>query len=93
MVLAEVFRGPDAEKLAAGPVQQELRQDFELPAYILRTKDFPTHKIVLNNPPGGVRTHDEAAVLVGNEKDVASIDIREQGQEASSQSARLSPRT
>ena len=40
MVLARVFRGPQAEKMALALVK-ELRNEFHLPAYILRTKDYP----------------------------------------------------
>ena len=40
MVLARVFRGVDAERMALALVK-ELRTEHNLPAYILRTKDFP----------------------------------------------------
>lgn len=81
MVLAKVFRGPDSEKMAL-VLCKELRQDFGLPAYILRSKEFPMKSYIRGTPvqapsetlksaikqPEQVRTHDEAAVLVGNEK-------------------------
>lgn len=81
MVLAKTFRGPDAEKFALALVQ-ELRSEFGLPAYILRTKDFANRSLVRNIPPTApanlqrplltepekYRTYDESAVLVGNEK-------------------------
>lgn len=79
MVLAKTFRGPDAERFALALVL-ELRHDFGLPAYILRTKDFPRRSNIRNVPPTAaaeqmkaelgmperVRSLDEAAVLVGN---------------------------
>jgi hypothetical protein len=88
MILAKVFRGPDAEKMALA-LCLELRNDFGLPAYILRTKDFPMHSLIRGTPPTApsvtmravikqpeaVRTHDEAAVLVGNEKTLAATEI------------------
>ena len=40
MVLARVFRGADAERMALALVK-ELRNEYHLPAYILRTKDYP----------------------------------------------------
>ncbi len=81
MVMAKTFRGPDAERYALALVL-ELRRDYGLPAYILRTKDFPKLSNIRNVPPTApayidrphltdpekVRTYDEAAVLVGNEK-------------------------
>jgi hypothetical protein len=81
MVLAKTFRGPDAERMALA-LTQELRRDFHLPAYILRTKDFPMKSMIRGVPPTAprdqmvakikmperVRTVDEAAVLVGDEK-------------------------
>ncbi len=66
MVMAKTFRGPDSEKMALA-LCKELRDDFGLPSYILRTGD-------LANLAGGVRVHDEAAVLVGNEKTLAATD-------------------
>jgi hypothetical protein len=61
---------------------KELRQDFNLPAYILRSKEFPMKSYIRGVPvqapsetmkaaikqPEQVRIHDEAAVLVGDEK-------------------------
>jgi hypothetical protein len=81
MVLARVFRGPDAERMALALVK-ELRNEHRLPAYILRTKDFPGKSLMRGTPPTvpsnvmtpdikmpeKIRTFDEAAVLVGNEK-------------------------
>ena len=81
MVLAKTFRGPDAERSALALVL-ELRNEYQLPAYILRTKDFPRTSNIRNVPPTApagvdrarladperVRSYDEAAVLVGNEK-------------------------
>ena len=88
MVMAKVFRGPDAERMALA-LCMELRNDFGLPAYILRTKDFPMRSYVRGTPPTApsvtmkavtrlpesVRIHDEAAVLVGNEKTTAATEI------------------
>jgi hypothetical protein len=88
MILAKVFRGPEAEKMALA-LCIELRRDFQLPAYILRTKDFPQNHYMRGTPPTApsvtmkaitklpeaVRTHDEAAVLVGNEKTTAATEI------------------
>lgn len=84
MVLARTFRGPEAEKFALA-LTLELRNVHGLPAYILRTKDFPQRSNLRGIPPVAppqvrqarladpekVRTHDEAAVLVGNEKTLA----------------------
>ena len=84
MVLARVFRGVDAERMALALVK-ELRADYQLPAYILRTKDYPGRSIIRGVPPQvpsevmqpdikmpeKIRTYDEAAVLVGNEKTLA----------------------
>lgn len=81
MVLAKTFRGPEAEKMALALVK-ELRQEFGLPAFILRSKDFPGKSNIRGIPPTApveanqanvgipekYRTYDEAAVLVGNEK-------------------------
>ncbi|WP_406695744.1 hypothetical protein V5E97_32560 [Singulisphaera sp. Ch08] len=81
MVMAKTFRGPDAERSALALVL-ELRNEHQLPAYILRTKDFPRTSNIRNIPPTApagvdrarladperVRSFDEAAVLVGNEK-------------------------
>jgi hypothetical protein len=84
MVLARVFRGPDAERMALALVK-ELRNDYRLPAFILRTKDYPGRSAIRGVPPNvpnevmapdvklpeKIRTLDEAAVLVGNEKTLA----------------------
>jgi hypothetical protein len=81
MVLARVFRGPDAERTALALVK-ELQNDFGLPAFILRTKDFLGKKPMRGIAPGQgaaptgklagkTRTFEEAAVLVGNEKTLA----------------------
>jgi hypothetical protein len=81
MVMARVFRGPEAQRMALALVK-ELRQEYRLPAFILRTKDFPGRSLIRGNPPTAfsevqrpdikmpekIRTFDEAAVLVGNEK-------------------------
>ncbi len=81
MVLARVFRGVDAERMALALVK-ELRNEYKLPAYILRTKDFPGKSLMRGTPPTvpsnvmkpdikmpeKIRTFDEAAVVVGNEK-------------------------
>ena len=81
MVMAKTFRGPDAERMALALVL-ELRREYGLPAYIMRTKDFPMRSMIRNVPPTApnaqrkaeltapekVRNYDEAAVLVGNEK-------------------------
>ena len=81
MVMAKTFRGPDAERFALA-LALELRRDFGLPAYILRSKDFPMRSNIRNVPPTAppfmnrpqltdpekTRTYDEAVVLVGNEK-------------------------
>ena len=84
MVLARVFRGVDAERMALALVK-ELRSEYNLPAYILRTKDFPGKSLMRGTPPTvpssvmkpdikmpeKIRTFDEAAVVVGNEKTTA----------------------
>ena len=85
MVMAKTFRGPEAERYALA-LAMELRRDYGLPAYILRTKDFPMRTQHPQRPPDGpaatstrrsltepekVRSYDEAAVLVGNEKTLA----------------------
>jgi hypothetical protein len=80
LVLAKTFRGPNAERYALALVL-ELRQ-MGYPSYILRTRDFPARSNIRNIPPTApsavnraqvtmperVRTYEEAAVLVGNEK-------------------------
>jgi hypothetical protein len=84
MVLARVFRGVDAEQMALALVK-ELRTEYHLPAYILRTKDYPGRSLMRGTPPTvpsnvmkpdikmpeKIRTFDEAAVLVGDEKTTA----------------------
>ncbi len=79
MVLGRTFRGPEAERFAVA-LAKELRTKYNLPAYILRTKDFPNKGNIRNVPPTAnpfvkrselaepehVRSHDEAAVLIGN---------------------------
>jgi hypothetical protein len=81
MVLAKTFRGPDAEKMAL-VLAKELKNKYNLPAYVLRTKDVPGRSNIRGIPPTAdpavvqanvksperYRTIDEAAVLVGNEK-------------------------
>ena len=81
MVLAKTFRGPDSERMALA-LCMELRRDFGLPAYVLRSKDFPMKSLIRGTPPTAprdvmvprikeperVRTVDEASVLVGDEK-------------------------
>jgi hypothetical protein len=81
MVLAKVFRGVDSQRLALA-LAKELREDYHLPAYVLRDKDWPGRHNIRGIPPQAdprvvqanvkmpekVRTFDEAAVLVGNEK-------------------------
>ena len=88
MVKAKVFYGPDAERMALA-LCKELRNDFHLPAYILRLKDFPQHSYIRGTPPTApsetmnslikqpekVRTHDEAVVLVGDEKTLKGSEI------------------
>ena len=81
MVMARSFRGPEAERYALA-LAKELKSEHGLPAYIMRTRDFPMRSFIRNVPPNAppymnksqlsepekTRTHDEAAVLVGNEK-------------------------
>jgi hypothetical protein len=75
MVMAMVFRGPEAEKMALA-LCKELRHDPGLPAYILRSKDaFPMRGNAVANPPGAVRHHEEVAVLVGDEKTKEATEI------------------
>ena len=50
MVLAKTFRGPDSEKLAL-LLAKELRAKYNLPAYILRSKDFPGKSNIRGIPP------------------------------------------
>lgn len=88
MVLAKTFRGQDAERSALALVL-ELRNEYHLPAFILRTKDFPRNSNIRNIPPTApagvdrarladperVRSFDEAAVLVGNEKTLKGSEV------------------
>ena len=83
MVLACTFDGPDAPRKALAVVL-ELRKKHNMPAYILLAKDFPGGSNIRNVPPQAelaqkvpvvgmpeaIRTQDEAAVMVGNEKTV-----------------------
>lgn len=88
MVLAKVFRGIDAERMALA-LCKELREQYHLPAYILRSKEFPMKSNIRGVPiqapsmtkraaikqPEQVRIHDEAAVLVGDEKTLAATEV------------------
>jgi hypothetical protein len=88
MVMAKTFRGPDAERWALALVL-ELRNEYRLPAYILRTRDFPMRSNIRNIPPTAVRmqqqaevglpekvrTYDEAVVLVGDEKTLHASEV------------------
>ena len=81
MVIAKVFRGPDSQRMAIA-LCKELRTEFGLPAYIFRKKENPGGSLVRGVPPTvpsevkstdikmpeKIRTFDEAAVLVGNER-------------------------
>jgi hypothetical protein len=81
MVLAYTYRGPDAPRQALSLVL-ELRGKYHLPAYILLPKKFPGRSVVRGVPPQTppfvqkddvgmpeiLRTLDEAAVMVGDEK-------------------------
>lgn len=81
MVSARSFVGPECDRYALALVL-ELRKDYGLPAYILRSKDFPGLSNIRNvpptapqgirqpnlSPPERYRTYDEAVVLVGDEK-------------------------
>jgi RNA polymerase sigma factor (sigma-70 family) len=81
MVLARVFRGPAAQRLAIA-LAKELRTEYGLPAYILRKKEYPGGSKIRGMPPTDpsavkttdikepekIHTFDVAAVLVGNEK-------------------------
>ncbi len=83
MVLAHTFRGPEAPRQALALVL-ELRNKYKLPAYLLLPRKFPGKSMIRGVPPQApafatrddvgfpeiVRTLDEAAVLVGNEKTV-----------------------
>ncbi len=88
MVLAKVFRGPDSERMALA-LCKELRAEHNMPAYILRSKEFPMRSYIRGTPvqapsmtmksaikqPEQVRIHDEAAVLVGDEKTLAATEV------------------
>ncbi|MDG3003984.1 hypothetical protein [Paludisphaera mucosa] len=81
MVLAKTFQGPDSQRMALALVK-ELRSEYNLPAYVLRSKDWPGGSNIRGIPPQAdaavvqagvgvpekVRTYDQAAVLVGDEK-------------------------
>jgi hypothetical protein len=85
MVLARVFRGPQSQQMAIA-LAKELRNDFGLPAYVFRRKEFPGGSMIRGTPPQApsevmapevklpekIRTVDEAAVLIGNEKTQAA---------------------
>ena len=50
MVLAKTFRGPDCDRMALA-LAKELRGKYGLPAYILRSKDFPGKSNIRGVPP------------------------------------------
>ena len=54
MVMAKTFRGPDAERWALALVL-ELQNEYHLPAYILRTRDFPMRSNIRDVPPTAIR--------------------------------------
>jgi hypothetical protein len=84
MVLARVFRGPNSQRMAVA-LCKELRTEYGLPAYIFRKKENPGGSLIRGVPPTvpsqinstnvkmpeKIRTFDEAAVLVGNERTLA----------------------
>jgi hypothetical protein len=88
MVLAKTFRGPESEKLAL-VLAKELRTKYNLPTYVLRSKDWPGKSNIRGIPPTAdpsvvqakvgipekFRTIDEAAVLVGNEKTLKGSEV------------------
>ncbi|MHC5542996.1 hypothetical protein ACYOEI_32645, partial [Singulisphaera rosea] len=88
MVMARPFRGPGSEQQALALVL-ELRRDYNLPAYILRLKDFPRNSNIWGvpptaeraaarsrlTPPEKFRSTDEAVVLVGNEKTLKGSEV------------------
>jgi hypothetical protein len=88
MVMAKTFRGPDSQRWALALVQ-ELRNDYGLPAYVLRSRDFPMRSNIRNipptayraqqqpevTPPEKFRTYDEAIVLVGDEKTLHASEV------------------
>ncbi|WP_165065593.1 hypothetical protein [Paludisphaera rhizosphaerae] len=81
MVMAKTFRGPESDRLALA-LAKELRSEYNLPAYVLRKKDWPGGSNIRGIPPQAdpqvaqariadpekIRTYDEATVLVGDEK-------------------------
>jgi len=81
MVMAYEFKGPEAPRQALALVL-ELRKQHKLPAYILLPRKYPGRSMIRGVPPQTVafvsrddvgfpeivRTLDDAAVLVGNEK-------------------------
>jgi hypothetical protein len=85
MVMAQAFRGPDAQRMAI-VLAKELRTEYGLPAYVFRRKEFPGGSMIRGTPPQApsevvkpdiklpekIRTVDEAAVLVGDEKTMAA---------------------
>jgi hypothetical protein len=85
MVLARVFRGPDAQRLAIA-LAEELRSDYGMPAYIFGKEDLlgrtrsalPQARREERAPdvksPEKVRRVVEVAVLVGDEKSMAGQD-------------------
>ena len=50
MVMARVFRGPDAQRMAIA-LAKELRTEYGLPAYIFRKKEFPGGSMIRGTPP------------------------------------------
>ena len=84
MVLARTF-GASTPSGWPWPWSRSCATTISLPAYILRTKDFPGKSLIRGTPPTvpsnvmapdikmpeKIRTFDEAAVLVGNEKTLA----------------------
>src|SRR5262249_1222213 len=89
MVMAFTFRGPNSAKYAQA-LAIELRNDYQLPAWVFLTKLQPMHSNIRGvpptaaynvkspdiSPPEGNRIFDEAAVLVGNCKTLAeSVDL------------------
>lgn len=80
MVVAMTFRGAEASRYAVA-LTRELRERFELPAYIFYLKITPGRSNIRGVPPTAAvtsrngdlaapRAYDEAAVLVGNCKTV-----------------------
>jgi hypothetical protein len=82
MVMAKSFRGPECDRFALALVL-ELKRDYGLPAYILRSKDLSriqnaAQPAAMNRaptaPPENVRRYDEAIVLVGNARSIGERD-------------------